>query len=91
MERFAARSNTSRVRDDEKKILLALGREIRRHRLAKGITQEDLAALAGLNRNYIGFMERAERSPRAIVIFRVAQALEIHPSVLLAEMIWDVG
>jgi len=76
------------VRDSEKKILLALGREIRRHRKAKGISQEDLAALAGLNRNYIGFMERAERSPRAIVIFRVAQALEIHPSLLLSEMSW---
>jgi transcriptional regulator with XRE-family HTH domain len=77
------------VRDREKKILQALGFEIRRHRQAKGISQEDLAALAGLNRNYIGFLERAERSPRAIIVFRIAQALKLHPSVLLRQMDWD--
>lgn len=70
------------------KDLLALGREIRRHRNAKGLSQEKLAELAGLNRNYIGFVERAERSPRVVTVFKIARALELHPALLLAEMRW---
>jgi transcriptional regulator with XRE-family HTH domain len=65
-----------------------MGSEIRRHRKAKGLSQEELAELAGLNRNYVGVVERAERSPRAVTIFRLARALGIHPSDLLREMKW---
>jgi transcriptional regulator with XRE-family HTH domain len=75
--------------DQEQQDLLALGREIRRHRKAKGLSQEDLAGLAELNRNYIGFLERAERSPRAVIVFRIARALKVHPSELLREMTWS--
>lgn len=77
------------MRDDEKD-LLALGREIRRHRDLKGISQEKLAELAGLNRNYIGFVERAERSPRVVTIFRIARALELHPGELIRDMKWTL-
>lgn len=74
----------------EEKDLLALGREIRRHRDLKGLSQEKLAELAGLNRNYIGFVERAERSPRVVTIFRIARALEMHPSELIRDMKWTL-
>lgn len=73
------------------KDLLALGREIRRHRNAKGLSQEKLAELAGLNRNYVGFVERAERSPRATTVFRIARALGVHPADLLREMKWTTA
>lgn len=72
----------------EEKDLQALGKEIRRHRDAKGLSQEKLAELAGLNRNYIGFLERAERSPRVTIIFRIARALDLHPCELIREMSW---
>ncbi len=75
----------------EEKDLLALGREIRRHRNAKGLSQEKLAELAGLNRNYIGFVERAERSPRVTTIFRIARALDLHPGELIRDMKWAPG
>jgi len=74
----------------EEKDLLALGREIRRHRNEKGLSQEKLAELAGLNRNYIGFVERAERSPRVTTIFRIARALDMHPADLIRDMKWAV-
>ncbi|HWA88894.1 MAG TPA: helix-turn-helix transcriptional regulator [Rhizomicrobium sp.] len=77
------------MRDDEKD-LLALGREIRRHRDLKGLSQEKLAELAGLNRNYIGFVERAERSPRVVTIFRIARALGMHPAELIRDMQWTM-
>ena len=76
---------------DEERDLLALGREIRRHRNAKGLSQEKLAELAGLNRNYIGFVERAERSPRVMTIFRIARALDLHPGELIRDMKWVSG
>jgi len=68
-----------------------MGREIRRHRNAKKLSQEKLAELAGLNRNYIGFVERAERSPRAVTIFKIARALGLHPSELLRDMRWPAS
>lgn len=73
---------------DEERDLLALGHEIRRHRNAKGLSQEKLAELAGLNRNYIGFVERAERSPRVTTIFRISRALGLHPGELIRDMKW---
>ena len=68
--------------------LIALGREIRRHRKAKGLSQEELADLCDLNRNYIGFIERAERSASLATLFKISRALGLHPSELLRDMRW---
>jgi transcriptional regulator with XRE-family HTH domain len=68
--------------------LHSLGNEIRRAREAKGLSQEELAELAELSRNYVGFIERAERSPRVTTIFKLARALGLHPSDLLRDMRW---
>ena len=68
----------------DKDDLLALGREIRRHRKALGLSQELLAERAGLHRNYVGFLERGERNPSVTTLFRVAQALQVRPADLVA-------
>ena len=68
--------------------LIALGREIRRHRKAKGFSQEYLAELVDLSRNYIGFVERAERSASLTTIFDISRALGLHPAELLHDMRW---
>jgi transcriptional regulator with XRE-family HTH domain len=70
------------------KDVLALGQEIRRHREIIDISQEKLAELAGLHRNYIGLLERAERTPSITTVFKIARALGLHPSELLREMAW---
>ena len=66
--------------------LIALGREIRRCRREKLLSQEALADLTGLHRNYIGFLERGERNPSVQVVFKVARALGVTPAGLLAPL-----
>lgn len=54
-----------------------IGQNLRRIRERKGITQEQLALDAGLNRAYIGYIERAERNPSTEVIAKLAKALKV--------------
>ncbi|WP_269714142.1 helix-turn-helix domain-containing protein [Caulobacter sp. NIBR2454] len=64
--------------------LAALGRAIRHHRKALGISQEELADRAGLHRNYVGLLERGERNPSYTTVCAVARALGISaPEVLV--------
>lgn len=48
---------------------------LRRARLAKGFSQEELAAKAGLHRNYVGSVERNEKNISIDAIERLADAL----------------
>jgi DNA-binding XRE family transcriptional regulator len=63
----------SRVSDDPD--LTALGREIRDRRKARNLSQEALAELAGLHRNYVGLLERGERNPSATTLFELVGGL----------------
>lgn len=61
----------------KKQVLLKLGRNIRSLRLNQGISQEELAFKIDSARNFIGCIERAEKSPTIYTLFRIAQALNI--------------
>lgn len=50
---------------------------IRRIRKDRGITQEALAHEAGLNRAYIGYIERGERKPSVETLEKIARALKV--------------
>lgn len=65
--------------------LIALGREIRRHRKAMGISQEELGGRIGRHRNHIGCLERAERSPSFEMLVDIAKALNVPISALFGE------
>ena len=60
-----------------------IGQNIRRIRERKGITQEQLALNAGLNRAYIGYIERGERNPSTDTLVKIAKALKVSPKDLL--------
>jgi len=56
---------------------------VRRARKERGLTQEELADRVGINRNYVGMIERRENSPTIDMIERLAKALDIDPASLL--------
>ena len=60
-----------------------VARNVRRLRNERGLTQEELSALAGINRNYTGMIEREQRSPTVDMLEKLAKALQIDPVVLL--------
>ncbi|MDP9263462.1 MAG: helix-turn-helix domain-containing protein [Acidobacteriota bacterium] len=63
-----------------------LGRAIRERRIALGLSQEKLAEKAGLHWTYLGSVERGERNVSLINILRIARALGVTPSDLLAKI-----
>lgn len=65
-------------------LLVAFGQRVRELRQEKGLSQEQLAQLCGLHRNYIGGIERGERNPSLLNIGRIAQALGVEIAELFA-------
>jgi len=64
------------------RLLRKLGENVRRHRLAKGLSQERLAELTGLHRTYVGGVERGERNISVLNLARLAKALGVSLSNL---------
>ena len=60
-----------------------VAQNLRRLRLDRGLTQEELAGQAGLNRNYVGMVERAENSPTVDTLEALAKALKTEPEQFL--------
>lgn len=60
-----------------------VAKNLRRLRHAKGLSQEELAIRAGVNRNYIGMLEREENSPTVDMLEKLAEVLEADPVELL--------
>ena len=54
-------------------------------RTERGIAQETLANLAGVERSHMGKVERGEHQPTLSLIFKIAGALGCSTTVLMAE------
>lgn len=65
--------------------LAAFGEAVRSARLEQGLSQEALADLAGLDRSYMGGIERGEHNVALINIQKVAAALDLSVADLMAQ------
>ena len=60
-----------------------LARNLRRLRAERGLSQEELAHRAGLNRNYVGMIEREENAATVDTMEQLAAALGVGPTALI--------
>lgn len=67
---------------DVKKIF---GERLRTIRKLRGLSQEALALLAGLDRTYISGCERGKRNISLENIWRISKALDINPKIIFME------
>jgi transcriptional regulator with XRE-family HTH domain len=61
----------------EGEALARLGRNLRAHRVAEGLSQEAFAEALGVHRTYIGALERGERNLQVRTVERLADRLDV--------------
>ena len=66
-------------------VLVALGAAIRRCRLAKGVSQEELAHRSAIDRSYMSSIERGGQNPGIVSIVRIARAMDLTMTELMAD------
>lgn len=66
-------------------LVARLGRNVRILRKAAGLSQEELAFRAGLKRSYLSDLERGVRNPSVRAVERLADALQVHETALVAD------
>lgn len=71
-------------KQDVEQELVRLGQSIRAQRKALGLTQEALADAAGIDRAHMGKIERGERNLTLLNLSRIARAIDLKPSEVLA-------
>jgi transcriptional regulator with XRE-family HTH domain len=63
-------------------VRIRLGRALRARRRKLGVSQEEFADLCGLDRTYVGGIERGERNVALVNLEKLAKALKISLSEL---------
>jgi len=73
------------------RILVRFGRNVRALRKAKGFSQEAFAAHCGLDRTYVGGIERGERNAGLRNIAVIAKALDVTIAELMQGLESEAG
>lgn len=61
-----------------------VGRVIQRFREERKQSQELVSGLAGIGRTHLSAIERGERKPTLETFYKIGEAMEVRPSVILA-------
>lgn len=72
------------MRDDRKIVAKAFGQALRQSREVVGLSQEELAHLANVDRTFVSRAERGVCQPALATIIMLAKALRIPAAVLVA-------
>ncbi len=70
----------------DKEMLEILGKRILKARKDKGLSQENLAFEAEIERRYFGDIERGNRNPTTLMLTKIAEALDVSASELLKDI-----
>lgn len=62
-----------------------VGKNVRKLRQQKKMTQEELAFESGIDLTYVGGIERGKRNPSLTVMARIADALSVPLARLMSE------
>lgn len=65
------------------KMLIKIGKKVRRIREKQDCNQEDIAYKAGIESSYYAKIERGEANPSLEKIYAIIKALEVHSSEIL--------
>jgi transcriptional regulator with XRE-family HTH domain len=68
----------------EEEFLRVVGRRIRIHRLVREMTQDQLAEAAGISRSFLSLLEHGARGIDVVRLLRLAAALDVPLTELLA-------
>lgn len=58
---------------------------LRRLRVTRGVSQDDLALSAGLERAHVGYIESGKRNPTVVTLEKIAHSLGVHISELFRQ------
>ena len=72
-----------RQSQEDRAYLVRFGHRLRVHRTRRGLRQDDVAALAELDRPYISRVERGQHSVSILSLARIGRTLGVHPGELL--------
>ncbi len=61
------------------------GRNLRRYRQTKGMSQEDFAEFLGMHRTYFGAIERGSKNLTLRSMERIGAKIDVDPRVLLSD------
>lgn len=81
-------NNAKRIRPipydkEDKEFLINLGKRINHLRLEKKLTQNELAIMSGLHKNFICIVEKGIQNPSLLCLYHITKALDVSLSELL--------
>ena len=65
----------------------SIGKNIRKYRLDKGLRQEDIAGRTNLSVNYIGMIERGEKTPSLETFINIINAIGVSSDIILIDVL----
>lgn len=72
--------------EDRHPVLLAIGQAVRRRRKALGFSQESFADECGIDRSYMGGVERGERNIAMVNMMKIVDTLGVPPSEFFKDL-----
>lgn len=63
------------------------GANVRRYRVAAGLSQEAVAVKMGVDRAYVSGMERGQQNVTLLTMWHLSEALSVRPADLLDEAV----